>query len=208
MNPRPVIPVAHDFVCPWCWVGWHQAKQMQEEFGVEIEWRGYELFPEWMAFPSSAPAKPDSVKSDRPVTPTKMQLAYAAQGMNPPTNKFKGDIRTHKAHELVELAKTVNKADAMVERLYRALWEEGKNIDDADVLVAEAAAVGLNEADARAVIEEFPFKNNIVEYDDDAYATGVYNVPTFFIGGERYAEQPYRVLRPALAQAIQAPEYA
>jgi len=31
----------------------------------------------------------------------------------------------------------------------------------------------------------------------------VYNVPTYFIGGERYAEQTYRTIANAVAKAIQ-----
>ena len=39
----------------------------------------------------------------------------------------------------------------MVERLYRALWEEGKNIDDADVLEAEAAALRASSSRSATV---------------------------------------------------------
>ena len=37
--------------------------------------------------------------------------------------------------------------------------------------------------------------------DAPAYASGVYNVPTFFIGKERYAEQTYSVIRDAVERA-------
>jgi hypothetical protein len=41
-----------------------------------------------------------------------------------------------------------------------------------------------------------------VGFDDPAYASGVYNVPTFFIGEERYAEQPLTVLKKAVRGAL------
>jgi len=47
-------------------------------------------------------------------------------------------------------------------------------------------------------IAERSYQHNIIGFDDPAHATGVYNVPTFFIGGDRYAEQPYSVIRKAV----------
>ncbi len=62
-NMGITIPVAHDFICPWCWVGLLQARRLEQEFGVRFEWLGYELFPielewpEWKMEPSP-PNKP------------------------------------------------------------------------------------------------------------------------------------------------------
>ena len=41
-------------------------------------------------------------------------------------------------------------------------------------------------------------------FDDDAYNSGIYNVPTYFVGDERLAEQPYVVLRDAVAKIAPA----
>ena len=34
-----IIPVAHDFICPWCWVGLLQVNRLKEEFPVDFEVR-------------------------------------------------------------------------------------------------------------------------------------------------------------------------
>ena len=70
------IPVAHDFICPWCWVGLFQAKRLQSEFGAQIEWRGYELFPDELAWPDYPAAKPKP--GNRPDTPSRFDLMLAA----------------------------------------------------------------------------------------------------------------------------------
>ena len=73
------IPVAHDFICPWCWVGLHQARRLQEELGVDIEWRGYELYPEdleWPDYPS-----PTQPPINKPSVPSRLDLLLAAEGM-------------------------------------------------------------------------------------------------------------------------------
>lgn len=191
-----VIRVAHDFICPWCWIGLFQAQALQTEFGVTTDWVAYELFPEGMEFPT--PSATPEPESNRPKTPSRIALAYAAQGIEAPTNKFKSPVRTHAAHEAVEFAKTIGVADALNERLYRAFWTEAQDISSPDVIRACAQGI-VPDADAlMAAIEERRFADNIVGFDDAAYATGVYNVPTFFIGDERYAEQPLAVLRKAV----------
>jgi hypothetical protein len=53
----------------------------------------------------------------------------------------------------------------------------------------------------RTSIESEQFSERIIGFDAPAYASGVFNVPTFFIAGERYAEQPYLVIQHAVAKA-------
>lgn len=186
------IPVAHDFICPWCWVGFLQAKRLKEEFGAEIDWLGYELFPdelEWPDWKAGDPPPPN-----KPIVPTRFELMLAAERMTMPGAERPQKMRTHNAHEAIEFAKTEGVADALIEALYRAYWQQGVEINNPAVLRTLAEGIvkdldGLSEA-----IATRKFKENIVGFDDPAYALGVYNVPTFFIDGGRYAEQPYTAL--------------
>src|SRR5471030_116773 len=52
------LPVANDFICPWCWVGLLQARQLQREFGVKFDWLGFELFPAEPEWPEYTPGPP------------------------------------------------------------------------------------------------------------------------------------------------------
>jgi predicted DsbA family dithiol-disulfide isomerase len=196
------IRVAHDFTCPWCWVGLFQAKDLAREFGATIDWVGYELWPLDLDWPAPSPAAPEPDKpSNKPQTPSRMDLAYAAQGMEPPTATRPRRMRTNNVHQAVEFAKTVGVQDEFIERLYRALWEQGREINAPDVL--RELASGLMDADAMLVaVEEVRYRDQVVGFDDPAYASGVYNVPTFFIGEERYAGQPLTVLRKAVRGAL------
>lgn len=191
-----VIPVAHDFNCPWCWIGYFQAFQLKEEFGVELEWLAYELYPESMEWPEPPPPVP-SLQPNRPPVPTRLELAYAAQGMDKPTVDRPKRMRTHVAHEAMELAKVHGVADELVRVLYPAYWEQGQNLSDPEVVIALAAGL-LDSTELREVIETRRYADLIVGFNLPAYETGVYNVPTFFIGGERYAEESYRTLQRAL----------
>jgi predicted DsbA family dithiol-disulfide isomerase len=196
-----LIPIAHDFTCGWCYIGQFQAQQLQRDFGIDIEWRGYELYPEPMPFDSPGAAPPPPEPVDKPKTPTRFRLALAAQGIELPKVARPKDLRTHNAHEAVELAKRGGKADEAVYRIYHAYWHDGKDIGEADVL-RQLLSDLLDGDELLEVIAQRTFADQIVPFDEPAYATGVYNLPTFWIGGERFAEQPYRVLEAAMEASI------
>ena len=97
-----LVTVAHDLLCPWCWIGFHQATGLRLEFGVDLDFVGFELFPDGMDWPDPSP--PEATSSRLPV-PTRLELAYAAQGMTPPTAERPKRMRTHHALEAMELAR-------------------------------------------------------------------------------------------------------
>lgn len=195
--PPMVVPLAHDFSCPWCWIGLFQAQRLAAEFNVRFEWIGYELYPEGTPYDE---AKPREHPANRPPTPGRLELAYAAQGMRRPQNRGPVDIRTHKAHEAVEFARQFGPVDSLIEAIYRAYFEQAADIDDIQVIAGVARPFVADLDEMLRSIAERRFQDRIVPFDHDAYESGVYNVPTFFIGGERYAEQPYVVLKEALEE--------
>lgn len=193
------VPLAHDFICPWCWVGFFQAKRLEREFGVRIDWRGYELFPKdlyWPDYPAETPQP-----ANKPKTPTRFDLFAASEGVEMPHTERPHKMRTYHAHQAVEYAKTEGVGDELIERIYRAFWEEGREINRIDVLKDLARGLIHDAAAYEKAIIVREYHHKVVLFDDDANAQGVYNVPTFFIGGKRYAEQPYIVLAKAVKAA-------
>lgn len=194
------IKVAHDIICPWCWIAVSQARRLQAEYGVDFAWVGHELYPPSMDLPApSAPAA--AVVGHRPPTPSRLELAYAAEGMTPPQPKPPYPVRSHLALQACAHAQVEGVAE-FIEAVYAAYWERGIDLESVDALVEVAVGVGLDETRLRAALSENRYSDEIIPYDDPSYAAGVYNVPTFFIGGDRYAEQPITVLRQAVAGAL------
>jgi riboflavin biosynthesis pyrimidine reductase/predicted DsbA family dithiol-disulfide isomerase len=194
------IPVAHDFNCPWCWIAISQAKRLSLEFDVEFEWRGFELFPEGIEWPE-APA-PRQYDNDRPATPSRLDLALAAEGLPAFAPNRPQKMRTHNAHLAVEYARIRGSANALVQRLYEAHWIHGLDIND--LLTIKKLAKGIIDDPNRLIesVQQNLHSDRITYFDDDAHAEGIYSVPTFLIGGNRYAEQPYSVLSDALSQVV------
>lgn len=195
-----VIPVAHDFICPWCWVALLQVNRLKSEFPVEFDWLGYELFPEELEWPDHQPGPPPP--ANKPPVPSRLDFILIADGIKLPTAERPKKMRTFYAHQAAEYAKTEGVGPEMVEKLYRALWEEGKEINNPEVLLELGKGLIKDAGAYEKAIRERTFRDKIVGFDDEAYSKGVYNVPTYFIGGERYAEQPYVILREAIQKAL------
>jgi predicted DsbA family dithiol-disulfide isomerase len=199
-NETVTIKVAHDYNCPWCWIGIKQMERLEAELGVKFELLGYELMPEELPWGDPAP-RPDP-DPRRPVTPSRMQLAYAASGMEAPPKVQPSKMRTHNALLATEYAKSVGVEMEFAKRLYEAYWLEGVVINDVDEFTRLAEGIIPDIEALRKSVESGEFESKIVKFDDEAYAAGVFNVPTFFIGGEKYAEQPYSVLAAAIRKEM------
>lgn len=193
MQAVQTITVAHDIICPWCWIALHQVERLEAEFPVEVEWLGYELMPENLEW---GPDSPDpEVDPRRAPTPSRLRLAYAAQGMEPPTAVRPRQMRSHNVLQALEHAKTTGEFKALNSRLYRALWEEGQEVNSLAVLRRLAEGTIADPDALIAQVEARAYTSKIVPFDDDAYAAGIFNVPTYMFGGRKLAEQPYVVLR-------------
>lgn len=199
-----VIPVAHDFNCPWCWIMVSQVRRLRSRFDVKFEFRSYELFPDELAWPEPGPAP---VPSKRPKTPSRFDLAIAAEGIPYPRISRPKQMRTHNAHEALGYARTVHGDEwPLLELLYEAYWLRGENINDLAVILRIAAPLGFDETALAEAITQRKYAHQMVSFDDDAYASGVYNVPTYWIGGQLLAEQPYFVLEAAVAEQVATQE--
>ncbi|MBV8776753.1 MAG: DsbA family protein [Alphaproteobacteria bacterium] len=104
------------------------------------------------------------------------------------------------AQELGKWADTQPGGEAIHDKLYRAYFVERRNIGDEDVLVEIAESVGLDGAEARRVLDERRFKDEVDADWQKSASYGVTGVPTFVAA--RYGvvgAQPYE----ALAQLVE-----
>ncbi len=188
----PRLTVAHDFICPWCWVAWEQAKKLAVEFPtLELNWVGYELLPEGLEY---TPAVPDPNAPKKPRVPSRFELLLLVEGLVVP-ERTRSFSRSRRALEGVEFAKAAGKADAYIGGVYHAYWEEDRDIADMAVLTEVAAKAGLDVDAFTKALEERTYRDTVVEYDDPAHAAGVWNVPTWMFLEEWVAEQPYSLVR-------------
>ena len=191
---RHNIVLFHDYLCPWCWVGWFHAVRLAEEFGVTFDWRGAELYPpelepEKLSKPGpSAPRHPDRKK-------TRFDLFCESEQILLPEPR-PSFVRTHRALLGAEFVKaTTDYATELAwhEAVYRAFWERCADIESLDVLAELGAGIGLDAAALVASITAEKGAENILPFDDGAYAKGVRHVPTFIFGTEELLAEAHYI---------------
>jgi predicted DsbA family dithiol-disulfide isomerase len=188
----PILAVAHDYICPWCWVARRQAERLRIEFPtLEFIWEGFELLPEGMEY---QPPPPDPDDARKPPIPSRFELLLFADGLTLP-QRTRPFSRSRLALEGAEFAAEAGKAEDYHEAVYHAYWEEDRDIADRAVLMEVAESVGLDAAAFMTALELRTYRDRIVEFDAPAHAAGIWNVPTWKFSEKWIAEQPYVVVR-------------
>lgn len=115
---------------------------------------------------------------------------------------------TRKAHQLIAFATAQERADAVVEALFRAYFAEGRDIGDDDTLVRLATAAGLQPGPARAALRDADLRSSVVAYEAEAARMGVAGVPFFVVDGRLGVSgaQPASRWRDILRQAMTGAE--
>lgn len=68
----------------------------------------------------------------------------------------------------------------------KAMWEEGKKVDDPDVLLEVLAGAGLDAAYYQAKVADREVKATLMAVTQIAIDRGMFGVPTFFVGDEMF----------------------
>src|SRR4028119_1900852 len=80
------VTLYHDYLCPWCWIGFLQAQRLQSEYDLTFDWRGAELMPASISY-TPAPPKPDDPNAPPPPPAPKnrFDLFVESEGFVMPT---------------------------------------------------------------------------------------------------------------------------
>lgn len=126
-------------------------------------------------------------------------LAERGLGYDPHPEVVPNSLR---ALRLTELARDHGRHGELHDRLMEAYWSEAKNIGDADVLRAEAAAVGLPAGEVDEVLAGDRYRDRVRASTREAYGIGATAVPAFVLDARLLVlgAQPDEVFEAAFAQ--------
>ena len=71
-----------------------------------------------------------------------------------------------------------------VDAVFHHMWEEGKKMDDPEVIRAALDSSGLDGARTLARIQEQEVKDKLLKNTEASVARGTFGAPTFFVGEE------------------------
>jgi predicted DsbA family dithiol-disulfide isomerase len=202
------IEIWSDVVCPWCYVGKRNLEQALREFDhegdVEIEWKSYELDAGAPRERPGSYAERIATKYGMPVAEARARIAHIVSvGADAGIDFRFDDARpgnTFDAHRLLHHAATLGLQNELQERLFAATFTERHPIGDPETLVKLASDAGIDEADARRVLQSRDYADDVRADEVEAMEMGVRGVP-FFVFDRRYGvsgAQPPSVLREVL----------
>lgn len=206
------IEIWSDIACPFCYIGkrkLEKAIQKLDDSGqVEVEWKSFQLNPDLVSDPSRSTldylsqSKGWSMEQTLQVTSQVVSMAKE-EGLD---FDFTQTVvaNTKNAHRLLHLAKETGHQDQLKERLLKAYFSEGKNVDDTATILQLAEEVGLSRSIAEATLLAEKYTDAL---EQDAYESkliGVTGVP-FFVFDRKFGisgAQPDEVFDRTLKQAL------
>lgn len=172
------IKVYSDYVCPFCFLAKHPFEEAIEGKDVEVEWHPFELRPE-----PSVPLDPINDPSKLALWGKYIYPAIEKVGINMKLPNVSPHPYTGLAFEGFHFAKAHGKAKEYNDKIFRAFYQEEKNIGKLDILSDIAGQIGLNTEHFKEALEKGTYRKVQAEALRHAYEEAEINaVPTFIIG--------------------------
>lgn len=83
-------------------------------------------------------------------------------------------------------AQDLGAGEAFMEAVLKAMWEDGRKIDDPEVVAAVLTEAGLDAGAILAHAQTPPIKARLMENTQGAADRGVFGIPSFFVGQELF----------------------
>ncbi|WP_281856791.1 DsbA family oxidoreductase [Litoreibacter halocynthiae] len=177
------IDIVSDVMCPWCVIGYRQLAIALETTGVdhEIHWHPFELNPNMPATGQdmrehlvekygTTPEQSDANRANMTARGEELGFAF----------RFEDGFRMHntfKTHQLLHWTKTQDRMHDLKQALFAAHFTDGRNLSDDAVLVDIAAEIGLDPAEAAAVLVDQRFAAKVREEQAFWAQQGISGVP-------------------------------
>lgn len=183
------VEIWSDVACPWCYVGTARFEQAVEETGIDVEvvYRSFELDP---TVPPGAGPPLTEYLARKFGDLSRVQAAHAR--LTSAGSELGIDFRwsqmrranTFDAHRLLGWALHTRGAEvqrSLKKALLRAYFTDALEIADHGVLAGLATEVGLDRAEAEALLASDEEADFVRAEREEAYGNGITAVPTFIV---------------------------
>jgi predicted DsbA family dithiol-disulfide isomerase len=181
------LDIFSDPICPWCYIGKTYLDRALAEFEnppFVIEWHPFQLNPDMPALGMDRRAylegkfggQQGAVQAYLPVT----QHAQAA-GLEIALDRIQRTPNTLNAHRLIHWAGLEAKQTLVVSALFKAYFENGRDIGDVDELIAIGSACDMDPEMLSRLFASDADRDDLQARDQHARAKGITSVPTFLV---------------------------
>ena len=191
------VTVFYDYNCPYCYLGSMSLNELSKEFEMEIEWKGFEIHPE---FPPEGKKRSKSIKSIR-VSRGVMEIA-SQDGFQIKLPGFAANSRL--GLEGSEFAKTKGLFEKFHKSVYEAYFKKGLNIGDKNTLLEIGSSSGLDKNELEEVLQSRRMYEKIEDNRREAQNNRILGVPTYIFGKfPLHGYQPTETFRQIIQRAFE-----
>jgi len=187
------VDVVSDVVCPWCYIGKRKLETAlsrlrvgEPELAPTVRWHPFELNPDLPVEGMPRAAYLENKfggKARAAEIYARVRAAGGEVGIAFEFDRIGRQPNTRDAHRLLAWAQERGDASALVERLFRAYFIEGRWIGERDVLAALAADSGLPREEAQAMLAADAYRAEVEAEYREAQEAGITGVPFFIFNG-------------------------
>jgi predicted DsbA family dithiol-disulfide isomerase len=168
-------------------------ERLKKNYDIEVHWTAFPLHPETPEEGFTL----EELFAGRPIDIKKVlsRFKQVAEELGLPLAERKKTYNSRLAQELAKWAESKGKGDSCHEAIFRAYFVEGKNIGKVGELMILAKSIGLQEKEARSVLELRTFKEAVDADWSRSRSLGITAVPTFLADQQAVVGfQPYEAL--------------
>jgi predicted DsbA family dithiol-disulfide isomerase len=190
MDSSKQIEIWSDIVCPFCYIGKHQVEEALLSFPearIELIWRSYQLNPDEKTDPTLNST--DHLAQSKGWTKEQTEQAQemvCRMGESCSIDFKFGTVKVINSldgHRLLHYSKQFGLQTKLKERLFKAHFEEGKNVADHAVLVQIAVELGMMGEDVDQMLGSRKFIQEVHEDLIAGVSLGLRGVPYFVFDG-------------------------
>ncbi len=171
---------------------------------MAVEWKAFDLRP---GTPPEGLPRPDTA-DQQAGQPLAGNAGKAALDAGLLMRRASITPFTRPAMAAGEYAKEHGKFDDYHRRLFKAYWEDGKNLGDISVLKEEAERVDLDSKDLGQALEEGRYDAEVEHQVRFAHEVGITGIPAFIVDSKYLftGAQPYQFFKQVVDQVIEERE--
>ena len=196
----PKVTVYSDYICPFCLIGKERVDRLEREFEIDVEWKGFEIHPETPPDGSDLASLGFDEATVTTMLSRVLELSDEADlKLNPPTRISNSRL----ALQIAEFAKEKGRFKEYHKAVFRAYWQEGKDIGHREQLFSLVVQVGLDLEELESYLESGKAADKLRQHLQEARDYGISGVPTFIIGSKMVVgAHPYEVLKKVLIEEL------